>query len=123
MILYHQSPFEFDKFKFDLLGKDPDKSKNGRLGVWVWNKKPEKNTFGKYLYTIEYPIIQPKEIEVERLFYWHNNYDFKKYDTTRCEYLEKGSNFLEIIESDFSSKMGVCLDIGSIKIIERSLYE
>ena len=42
MILYHQSPFEFDKFKFDLLGKDPDKSKNGRLGVWVWNKKPEK---------------------------------------------------------------------------------
>ena len=99
MILYHQSPVLFDSFDKKYFGKGAN-SKNGRLGVWCWFKKPKPNLFGENLYTLEYEIIKPIEIEVATLFIWHTHYSFSHYDKVVEETLNKGSNFIKIIEAD-----------------------
>src|SRR5438128_4681423 len=106
--MYHASAHQFDFPDYDALVANITNHDNGRLGRWVATTADWIKGFGGHVYTMEIsgtvmdlPLAQLKKWADENL----DNPDFYKHH--RQELLLQGIDYLQLIEADGHSAMGV----------------
>jgi hypothetical protein len=119
MIVYHASPHLFAKPDLMQMAAHRTNHPNGGLGLWVANDPSWIRGFGDFLYEILFEGSSVS-VPVSELASWGPDLD---YGAKRNELL-LGSDYLEVLEADGISRMGVILaldKITSLTLIQRSV--
>jgi len=120
---YHASDRKFDrpctmesKFRRDL---DSSRHVNGSLGIWVTTDPNEKSkdAYGKYLYEFEVDL-KPDQVGTYGISQLRSLSSFAETKTDaefahlqlRDQWLSLGLKFINLLEHDGKSKLGIILD-------------
>lgn len=113
MVVFHASPHKFAFPDYSKILSNRVNHENGQLGLWFARRPDWINPFGEFLY--EFRLLGTgNTLSISQLAAWSRSAD-TNYTSLREDFLRNGVDYLEVIETDGLSYMGIVLNLEAIR--------
>ena len=131
MLYYHGTNSIFEQFNINCQVR-PDAAGNGHLGIWLARETLLASKFGRYCLAVDVQIGKAYDMPIDELSRMHQHclkvcpqleeaeadaFERKFYTEKRLGLIDAGYDFINVVEVNGRSDMGVCLVAENLEVL------
>jgi hypothetical protein len=122
MKVFHATPHDFDFPDYEKIRGNMTGHANGMLGLWVGVESDWIEGFGSTIYEIELQNPNVEELSICQLAAWCRH-DHEFHEARRLEYLNRGVDYVRLVEQDGRSDMGILVNFAVIASFQKMPHQ